>query len=213
MNKLTSLLPSILRRYALFGSPLALFGAALVRWAGSSTGWRDYAEAMLAMVLLSTPLVLISLLMDRERREPIMARLCGLREGDERERAVTGEAARATLLLGLSLQALVLLMSMVSVRLAWQPRAPRDEKKGVLSLGAGFSTDRHLNPSGISVESEPWLNLKRPASPPPPETPDELSIGGFLAPPGAFILMLALILLQIAAFKAFSSRRYAGADA
>jgi len=57
--------------------------------------------------------------------ERAMAWLCGLREDDERERVVTGEAARATLLLALSLEALLLVLSLVNAQLIWNTRRPR----------------------------------------------------------------------------------------
>ncbi|MEK7413928.1 MAG: hypothetical protein AAB263_11490, partial [Planctomycetota bacterium] len=102
------------------------------------TSWRGLLNGAAFAWILCVPIAPLSFLFDRASRERAMARLCGLRNGDERERAVTGDAARATLLLALSLQMILLVMSMISVRLSWDPNVPAGEKHGLLSAGMGF---------------------------------------------------------------------------
>jgi len=139
-----------------------------------------------------------------------MARLCGLREGDERERTITGEAARATLLLALSLQAILMVMSLVSVRLSWDPDVPPGEKRGLLSVGMSFSSSEHLNPFGSAPEEPSTATL---GMPPRPQGREIAIAGGFLLSPSAFPVLALLVLIQLAAFKLFALRRYEGSQA
>jgi hypothetical protein len=190
--------------YLKWGWPLVLIDAALVTWAGEPTAlWRVAMNDLAFLWVLCAPVACMCLLLDRELRERAMARLCGLREGDERERVVTGEAARATLLLALSLQVVLLVLSLVSVHLVWDPLAPKGSKHGLLEVGMSFRSERHLDPFGA-----------------PPKSPDSSSagrgaveFGGYLLSPSAFPVLAVLILLQLAAFKGFALRRYEGADA
>src|ERR1700685_3645477 len=86
--------------YVYWGWPILLVNMALDLWAGDSdAAWRDFINNAAGVWFLCAPVAPITLLLDRTRRERAMARLCGLREGDERERVVTGEAARSALLL------------------------------------------------------------------------------------------------------------------
>ena len=131
---------------------------------------------------------------------------------DERERTVTGEAARATLLLSLSLQAVLLVMCLISVHLSWSPIVPKNEKHGILSVGLAFSSSRHLDPFGLpsTDHAEPgMIQLGAPTAP----KGSSWEMGGFLLSPSTFPVLALLILIQIAAFKLFSGRRYEGADA
>ncbi|MBI3299348.1 MAG: hypothetical protein HYZ75_14365 [Elusimicrobia bacterium] len=179
--------------------PLLLADAALSAWAGESAAlWRSLLNYAAFAWVLAAPLVPIRFLFDRERREAAMARLCGLREGDERERAVTGEAARATLLLGLSLQVVMLVLSLISVRLSYDPALPEGQK-GLLQVGMGFDSGRHLDPFGAAPTPEG-------------DRGRALDIGGYVLSPAAFPVMALLILAQLAAFKAFALRRYEGSD-
>lgn len=186
--------------FAQWGWPLLVLDVATGAYKGG-TGWTDRLNTAAFLYVLSAPVWPATLLLDRERRERAMARLCGLREGDERERAVTGEAARATLLLGLALQSVLLALTLVNVDVSYDPSAKaRGEKGGVLSVGLGFSTERHLDPTG-------WDAAK------PVEAPSGWRWGGNLISPSAFPVLALLILAQLAAFRAFALRRYEGADA
>jgi hypothetical protein len=197
--------------YLKWGWPLVLADAALAQWAGEpASRWRSLVNLAAFGWVLCAPAAPLSLLLDRERRERAMARLCGLREGDERERVVTGEAARATLLFGLSLEVVLLVMTMVSVRLSWDPHVPKDEKHGTLSVGMSFDSARHLDPFGAAKEKSQVLRLGAP----PEAEGDEIHLaGGFLLAPSAFPVLALLVLLQLAAFKGFALRRYEGTDA
>jgi len=157
-----------------------------------------------AWVLLA-PVAPISLLFDRERRERLMARVCGLREGDERERVISGEAARGTLLLALSLETVLLAMCLINVHVLWKPQAPKNER-GFLAVGMGFNSSLHLNALAVS-----------PSDPVPVVAEGRFRPGaaaidwqGFLLTPSAFPVLALLILIQLASFKAFSTRRYDG---
>ncbi|MDD5301930.1 MAG: hypothetical protein PHS14_02390 [Elusimicrobia bacterium] len=198
--------------YAAWGWPLVAIDAALEMLAGSPQGaWRSALNSFSFAWILCAPVAPITWLLDRERRERAMAKLCGLREGDERERTVTGEAARATLLLSMSLQAVLLVMCLISVHLSWNPLVPKNEKHGVLSVGLGFSTSRHLDPFGLPSkgrEEPETLPLGAPAP-----KPSALELGGYLLSPSIFPILALLILIQIAAFKAFALRRYEGSEA
>jgi hypothetical protein len=127
-----------------------------------------------------------------------MAWLCGVREGDERERAVTGNAARSALLLSLALQSVLLVLSLTTVQLSWDPN--RKSPKGILAAGMGFSSSQHLNPFGASVLGKE------------PE-PSGVIIDTYLLSPACFPVLAVLILVQLAAFRAYAGRRYEGIEA
>lgn len=200
MKSVLSRLHRAVLAFAAWGWPLLLADLALGAYK-SDAGWADWVNSAAFLYVLSVPFWPATLLLDRERRERAMARLCGLREGDERERAVTGEAARATLLLGLALESVLLALSLVNVELSYDPAAKaRGEKGGALSVGMGFSTERHLDASG-------W----QPAEPGGP--PSGWRWGGNVIAPSTFPVLALLILLQVAAFRAFAGRRYEGSEA
>lgn len=197
--------------YLKWGWPLLLADAALETWAGESAAlWRSLLNGAAFAWVLCAPVAPLSLLLDRARRERAMARLCGLREGDERERAVTGEAARATLLLALCLEIVLMVLSLVSVRLSWDPNAPKGGHHGTLSVGMAFSSSRHLDPFGASLEKADWKVLG--AAPETPKKEIEMG-GGFLLAPSTFPVLILLVLAQLAAFRSFALRRYEGTDA
>lgn len=214
IKRARSLALAAVMKYLAFAWPLLLLDAALEVWAGPGTGssWRSAINSLAFVWVLCAPVAPLSLLLSRESRERAMARLCGLREGDERERAITGEAARSTFLLALSLQAVLLVMTMISVRVYRLPEVPPGEKSGMLSVGMAFSSELHLDPFGPGFGAarggRPRLELGAPAEFQKGEIPIG---GGFLLAPSAFPVLALLILLQLAAFKAFASRRYAGA--
>jgi hypothetical protein len=197
--------------YLAWGWPLLAVAAFLSKWAGESPSlWRSLIDDAAFAWILCAPVAPITLLLDRSRRERAMAWLCGLREGDERERAVTGEAARATLLLALSLQAVFLAMSLITVHLVWNPLAHEKNKHGLVSVGLSFDASQHLDPFGSFA-----ADRSAASTPIPPHF--ELSsaavrFDSFMLSPSAFSILLLLILIEIAAFKAFSGRRYEGKE-
>lgn len=184
--------------FAAWGWPLLLLDLALGAY-DRPEGWADALNTAAFVWVLCVPAWPLTLLLDRPRRERAMARLCGLREGDERERVVTGEAARSALLLSLALQSVLLVLSLVSVKVVWDPEA-KTEKKGMLTAGLGFSSSRHLDPFGS------------PAAEPDP-APKGVSAGGYLLAPSTFPVLALLILVQLAAFRAYAGRRYEGMEA
>lgn len=178
--------------YALWGWPVVLLDAGLDAWLGEpATLWRHVLNDAGFAYVLCAAAALITLVADKERRERAMARLVGVREGDERERAVTGDAAKTTLLLSLSFQVVLLVLSLTTVRLIWDPAVPKGEHHGTLSVGLKFSSTDHLSAfrSGTAEAK------------------------GYVLPPASFPILLTLILLQVGAFKAFSRSRYEGVDA
>lgn len=209
MKKIVLKIRDIALFYLKWGWPLLLTDAILETWA-PATSWRSYVNTPAFIWILCAPVAPLSLLLDRERRERVMARLCGVRDGDERERVVTGEAARATLLLGLSLQVILLVMSLVSVRLSWDPNVPKGEKHGLLSVGMSFSSTQHLDPFGTSPAALKYTTL---GASPRAEKGEIAIAGGFLLTPSAFPVLALLILTQVAAFKLFALCRYEGTEA
>lgn len=200
MKKIALRLHSAVLLFVAWGWPLVAVDAALELLAGSPrSAWRDALNILSFAWILCAPAWPLTWLLDRERRESAMARLCGLREGDERERAVTGEAARSALLLSLALQSVMLVLTMTTVQVVYNPEI-KDAKKGTLSAGLGFSSSRHLNPFGAPLDE------KDPA-------PRGVSAGGYLLSPACFPVLTLLILVQLAAFRAFAGRRYEGIDA
>lgn len=186
--------------FAARGWPIVAVDAALELLAGSPQGaWRDALNILSFAWILCAPAWPITWLLDRERRELAMARLCGLREGDERERVVTGEAARSALLLSLALQTILLVLSVTTVQVVWNPDS-RETKKGVITAGMSFSTARHLDPFGSPLDE------KDPA-------PRGVSAGGYLLSPACFPVLAVLILVQLAAFRLYAGRRYEGIEA
>src|SRR6185312_573069 len=190
--------------FALWGWPVMLLDAGLDAWLGEPASWwrNSLNDAGFAYILCAAA-ALITLVADRGRRERVMARLCGVREGDERERAVTGEAAKTTLLLGLALQVVLLVLSLTTVQLVWNAAAPKGTPHGLLSVGLKFSSSDQLSA----------LRPSPPSAAPAPTEPGRVLINDYLLPPATFPILLLLILLQVAAFKAFSRNRYEGMDA
>jgi len=195
--------------YIAWGWPTILLNVALDKWAGDSPAlWRAFLCDAAFAWFVCAPIAPITLLLDRSRRERAMARLCGLREGDERERAVTGEAARSSLLLALSLQTVLLVMSMTTLRLFWNPLTTKAGERGLITVGFSFDPARHLDPFGTAPAGAHKLTALGASLTP---APDQIEFGGFLVSPSAFPLLALMILIELAAFKAFSGRRYAGA--
>ena len=127
--------------YAFWGWPLVLIDAGLDAWLGEPmTWWRHVLNDAGFAYVLCAAAALITLVADKSRRERAMAALCGVRAGDERERAVTGDAAKATLLLSLSFQLVLLILSLTTVHLVWNSAAPKGTPHGTLSVGLKFST-------------------------------------------------------------------------
>lgn len=186
--------------FAMWGWPILLLDLALKAY-DRPERWADALNTAAFLWVVCAPVWPITLLADRAARERAMARLCGLKEDDERERAVTGEAARATLLLSLALQSVLLALSLTSVEVSFDPSAKaRGEKGGVLSVGLGFSSSKHLDASG-SVPARA------------PEPLDGWRWGGYVIAPSSFPVLALLMLIQLAAFRAYAGRRYEGADA
>lgn len=200
MKKIALRLHAAVLAFAAWGWPIVAVDASLELLAGSPQGaWRDALNTASFAWILCAPVWPITWLLDRERREVAMSRLCGLREGDERERAVTGDAARSALLLSLALQSVMLVLSLTTVSVVYDPESP-EKKKGTLSAGMGFSSSEHLNPFGSSLAE------KDPA-------PRGVSAGGYLLSPACFPVLALLILVQLAAFRAYAGRRYDGIEA
>ena len=200
MKTILSKLHAAVLTYAAWGWPIVAVDAALELLAGSPQGaWRDVLNSLSFAWILCAPVWPITWLLDRKRREAAMARLCGLKEGDERERAVTGEAARSTLLFSLALQTIMLVLSVTNIQVVYDPSI-KETKKGVVSAGMSFSTSRHLDPFGIPTQE------KDPA-------PRGVSAGGYLISPSCFPILALLILVQLAAFRAYAGRRYEGVEA
>jgi len=190
---------------ALWGWPIIFIDAGLDAWLGEPTSWwRNLLNDGGFYWILCAAAALATLVFDRERRERVTARLCGVREGDERERAVTGDAARTTLLLSLALQIVLLVLTLTTVQLVWNAAAPKGTPHGLLSVGLKFSSSQHLGAFGFAATDS------RSAA---PAEPGRVIVNGYLLPPAAFPILLTLILLQIGAFKAFSRSRYEGMDA
>lgn len=211
MKKMFIKLHSAVLTYVAWGWPVVLLNVALDRWTGDSSAlWRVMlCDAAFAWFLCS-PAAPITLLFDRPRRERMMARLCGLREGDERERGVTGEAARSTLLLALSLQTVLLVMTMTTLRLFWNPLAQNKNERGMITIGFFFDPGRHLDPFWSAPGDDRKIAALGAAL--APKTND-MEFGGPLLSPSAFPVLVLLILIELAAFKAFAMRRYEGSDA
>jgi len=209
MKKLGLKLHALVMLFLKWGWPLLLADAALEMARGyPDSAWREALNTAAFAWVVCAPVAPLTLLVDRRRREKTMAKLCGLREGDERERIVTGEAARATLLLALSLQVILLALSLTSVRIAWDTKAPPKAKHGILSVGMGFSSALHLDPFGTpSADAQKGFLSLGAVAPNPGETP---IAGGFLLAPSAFPILLLMILAELLAFRAFATSRYSG---
>ena len=198
MRNLLSRLHHAVLTLAAWGWPLILLDLATGAYKGTAP-WANVLNTAAFVWVLCVPAWPITLLLDRPRRERAMAKLCGLRENDEREKLITGEAARSALLLSLALQSVLLALSLTTVNLVWNPEA-KGEKKGYLAAGLGFSSSRHLDPFGA-------------AAPEPDPAPKGVSAGGYLLAPSTFPVLAVLILVQLAAFRLYAGRRYEGADA
>jgi hypothetical protein len=190
--------------YVAWGWPLLLIDGALRAWLGDSdSGWRALLNDGGFAWILCAAVGLVTLVVDKERRELLTTKLFGIREGDERERSVTGDAARTTLLLSLAFQLVLLVLTLTSVQLVWNSTAPKGTPHGLLSVGFSFSSARHLD----------VFDAAPPRAPAVPAEPGRVLFDGYVLSPSSFPILLALILLQLAVFKAFSRRRYEGVDA
>lgn len=174
-----------------WGWPILILDRALNFWFGlRPTSLSAFVNAAAFAWILCVPIATLIFLLDRESRERAMSRLCGLREGDERERLVTGDAARATFLLGLALQAALLFMTMTCVRIYWDMNVPQGQKHGT-----------------VAVEMV-W-----PLGTPPAPAPGEIPIASeFLLSPSAFMPIALMLMIQIGSFQFFARRRYAGLE-
>lgn len=197
MNQALSRAARAVLTFSAWGWPLLLLDLLMGAYR-SDAAWADWINTGAFLWVLSAPAWPIALVLDARLRERAMARLCGLREGDERERAVTGDAARSVLLLSLALQSVLLVLTVTSVRVVWDPESHK-EKKGSLSAGLGFSSSRHLDPFGAAGGE-------------PDPAPKGVSAGGYLLAPSTFPVLAVLILLQLAAFRAYAGRRYEGLE-
>ena len=213
MKKIPAKLHKAVMVYLAWGWPFLAAAWGFSKWAGESqTLWRALIDDAAFAWILCAPIAPITLLLDRGRRERAMARLCGLREGDERERAVTGEAARSTLLLALSLQTVLAVMSMISVHLVWNPLSHKKNEHGLVWVNLSFDMSKHLNPFGASIEDKDRAAPNTSAAAHFPTSPSTVRFDSFMISPSAFSILLLMILIQIAAFKAFSGRRYEGTE-
>jgi hypothetical protein len=204
MKNILAKLHKLALAYVVWGWPIVLIDAALNAWLGEpATIWRHVLNDAGFAYVLCAAAALVTLVVDKDRRERAMARLCGVREGDERERAVTGDAAKTTLLLSLSFQVVLLVLSLTTVQLVWNAASPKGTPHGLLSVGLKFSSSDQLSAFSLAPSEAHAA----------PAAPGRTLINGYLLPPATFPILLALILLQIAAFKAFSRRRYEGMDA
>ena len=87
MKKIFAKLHKAVMTYAAWGWPLVAADVALEMTSGSPQGsWRSAINGLAFAWILCAPVAPITWLLDRERRERAMAKLFGLREGDERER-------------------------------------------------------------------------------------------------------------------------------
>lgn len=198
MKKIALKLHAAVLAFAAWGWPLLLLDFATGAYK-SPEPWANVINTAAFLWVLCAPSWPITLVLDRARRERAMSWLCGAREGDERESAVTGDAARSALLLSLALQSVLLVMTLTSVRVVWNPEST-EAKKGVLSAGLSFSTEKHLNPFGAPLdENDP--------------APRGVSAGGYLLAPACFPILALLILIQLAAFRGYAGRRYEGVEA
>lgn len=134
--------------------------------------------------MLSLAVLPVGLVLDAGWRKAAMSRLAGLRESDERERQITGEAARATLLFALALQCALLIASLATYRFV-----RNEDGHGYLAVGLGYGRS------------------------PEPERAAATDIRGRLLPASSAPLLLALIAAQLAVFRSFTRKRYADLDA
>ena len=198
MKKILSNAHKAVLTFAAWGWPILIIDLALGA-ADRPQLWANMLNTAAFVWVLSVPAWPITLVLSRPRRERAMAWLCGLREGDERERVVTGEAARSALLLSLALQRVLLALSLIRVSLIWN-LAEKGEKKGLIAVGMGFSSTDHLNPfGGPTPEKDP--------------APKGVSAVGYLLSPACFPILALLILTQLMAFRIYAGRRYEGVEA
>lgn len=167
-------------RAALILTPPSLVYMAWTAYRPDASGPLLTAFSWLSLLWMASLLVLpVGLVLDSRWRQAAMSRLAGFHESDERERAVTAEAARATLLFALALQCALLAMSLTTFRFVRRP-----DGHGFIAVGVGYR----------SVE-------------PVPE-PSGTDIRGRLLPPSAAPLLLALLAAQLGVFRSFARRRY-----
>ncbi|MBI4055994.1 MAG: hypothetical protein HY399_00395 [Elusimicrobia bacterium] len=195
MKKVMSKLHKCILWYAGLFSPVMVF---YLYWTRNQqefpkAGFLWFINQLGLLWILCVAYIPLALLFYRNFRESLLSRLAGFRERDEREQLVTAHASRATFLLMLALQIILLVFSMTTVDLVRDPNG-----HGTLSIGVGIDSSQHLNP---------FFLKPTPLSPSPS---GHLEIHHFLIPPNLALILLMLILVQVGAFKLFSRRRYEG---
>ena len=154
----------------------------------------DIANVLGFVWVLCLPYLPVSVLLRRDVRERLMSRLAGVREGDEREQVITGQAARATFLLMLALQLVFLAMSLTSVYLARD-----DGGRGLFAVTVDFDPREHLRTTAAVASGGMTATV-----------PGRFELKTWLLPPGAALVLMLLIAVQVLAFRLFSAPPYAG---
>ncbi len=184
MRRAAKILHDILTAYCLIGMlPVALL-AGLVRpdKPGAGPAWLVTISAVSFMAwILSLAYFLVAFCVSRGVRLSIIRRLSGLTELDERERELTGQAARNTFIMMTAVILGCILLALFSVTIT---RTPADRTGLAFSLGVNISVEDF-----VSVTPEPGGGTRL-----------ELH-----ALPYKFAVpLICLLLIQVVAFRFFS---------
>lgn len=187
--------------YSIIFTPITVLAAWLTDNGGKvpENGLANVINELGFFWILSLAYLILALVFYKDYRENLLARLAGFKEGDEREHLVTANASRATFLLMLALQIVLLVMSLTHVHLIYDPSNPNPNEHGLLSISMAFS----------SKQLDIYSLTPAPVKSPPPGSWEFKS---YLIPPNMSLILLLLILVQVGSFKLLSGRRYEGLE-
>lgn len=144
-------LNKLVGRYLIFSSPLVLFlmvyGAVMSRIGKAppifSSSWAKIAWDVLGIHFLFWLLVLfyflLVLVLSTSTRDVVLTRLARIKERDEREELIVGQAARTSWLSMLALSVFLLLLSGLQIQVQELAKPRGKGPRRSLSIGYGFS--------------------------------------------------------------------------
>ncbi|MFA6584390.1 MAG: hypothetical protein WCS77_08850 [Elusimicrobiaceae bacterium] len=141
--------------------------------------------------ILSLCYLLAALLFHRQFRELVLTRLAGFKEQDERERRITADSARATFMVMLALEIILLIMSMTTLRVY-----NKNDGKAYFTVGLSLSSEQ------LNIYSIPSEHLR--------ESGTYTYAEGRLMPANLSFLLLFMIAAQIGTFQLFARKQYRG---
>ena len=182
------------------GGPPPRFASTAVQWAWDLLG--VHVMAWLAVLLYFFVLLVVS----TDLRDAILARLAGLKERDEREELIVGQAARASWLSTLALLVFLVLLSGLQVQVRELP-AELQKPGARRSVSVGYVIQLQAGESRRPVAADrPRATVDRPQTGPSVRDPDGVLFSFSGVPLSSSALLLVLLCWHVLSFHLFSRR-------